>query len=75
MIVIGYRDGLDEALRRRDLEPFYIVQVPVNTPEGRGFKYVTDMENAQEISPGRCSQASTRRIAYSIWKHSRKTRG
>ncbi|NEW70901.1 ATP-grasp domain-containing protein [Streptomyces rhizosphaericus] len=49
MIVIGFRDGLDEALRRRGLEPFYIVQTPVNPPEGRGFTYVTDMENAQEI--------------------------
>ncbi|MCQ8187092.1 ATP-grasp domain-containing protein [Streptomyces rugosispiralis] len=49
MIVIGFRDGLDEALRRRDLEPFYIVRPPVNPPEGRGFTYVTDMENAQEI--------------------------
>ncbi|AGP61039.1 ATP-grasp domain-containing protein [Streptomyces rapamycinicus] len=49
MIVLGYRDGLDEALRRRGLEPFYIVQPPVNPPECRGFTYVTDMENAQEI--------------------------
>ncbi|GAA0967179.1 MULTISPECIES: ATP-grasp domain-containing protein [Streptomyces violaceusniger group] len=50
MIVIGFRDGLDEALRRRGLEPFYIVQPPVKPPEGRGFTYVSDMENAQEIS-------------------------
>ncbi|MCD9586307.1 acetyl-CoA carboxylase biotin carboxylase subunit family protein [Streptomyces sp. 8ZJF_21] len=49
MIVIGYRDGLDEALERRGLEPFYIVQPPVRTPKGRGFRCVTDMENAQEI--------------------------
>ncbi|MDX3224857.1 ATP-grasp domain-containing protein [Streptomyces sp. ME19-01-6] len=49
MIVIGHRDGLDQALQRRDLEPFYIVQPPVNTPEGRRFKRVADMENAQEI--------------------------
>ncbi|WP_413105765.1 ATP-grasp domain-containing protein [Streptomyces sp. Inha503] len=49
MLVIGYRDGLDEALRRRDLEPFYIVQAPVRPPRGRGVKYVADMENAQEI--------------------------
>ncbi|MFI1337765.1 acetyl-CoA carboxylase biotin carboxylase subunit family protein [Streptomyces sp. NPDC020845] len=49
MIVIGHRDGLDQALQRRGLDPFYIVQAPVNTPAGRRFKRVTDMENAQEI--------------------------
>ncbi|MBP8531650.1 acetyl-CoA carboxylase biotin carboxylase subunit family protein [Streptomyces sp. MK37H] len=49
MIVIGYRDGLDEALQRRGLDPFYIVQPPARPPEGRGFTYVTDMENAQEL--------------------------
>jgi hypothetical protein len=49
MIVIGHRDGLDQALQARGLDPFYLVQPPVNTPEGRRFKRVTDMENAQEI--------------------------
>ncbi|MFD5700249.1 ATP-grasp domain-containing protein [Streptomyces lasiicapitis] len=49
MMVIGYRDDLDLALRRRSLDPFYIVQPPVNPPEGRCFRRVTDMENAQEV--------------------------
>ena len=49
MIVIGHRDGLDQALQRRGLEPFYIVQAPAHTPEGRRFTRVADMENVQEI--------------------------
>lgn len=49
MIVIGYRDDLDHALRHRGLDPFYIVQAPAHPPEGRRFKRVTDMENVQEI--------------------------
>ncbi|MER8161150.1 ATP-grasp domain-containing protein [Streptomyces sp. NPDC094472] len=49
MIVIGHRDGLDQALQRRGLDPFYIVQAPANTPKGRRFSCVVDMENAQEI--------------------------
>ncbi|MGA6154341.1 ATP-grasp domain-containing protein [Stenotrophomonas sp. NPDC087984] len=49
MIVIGHRDGLDQALRHRGLDPFYIVQTPANIPEGRRFRCVADMENAQEI--------------------------
>ncbi|MFD5700248.1 ATP-grasp domain-containing protein [Streptomyces lasiicapitis] len=49
MIVIGYRGDLDLALRRRGLEPFYLVQAPMLPPEGRSFTCVADMENAQEI--------------------------
>ncbi|MGP3991726.1 ATP-grasp domain-containing protein [Streptomyces sp. 3N207] len=49
MIVIGYRDDLDQAVRRRGLDPHYIVQTPVSSLKGRKFTCVTDMENAQEI--------------------------
>lgn len=49
MIVIGYREDLDQALRRRGLDPCYIVQGPARAPEGRRFKRVADMENVQEI--------------------------
>ncbi|WP_409061504.1 acetyl-CoA carboxylase biotin carboxylase subunit family protein [Streptomyces sp. SYP-A7185] len=49
MIVIGYRDDLHQALERRGLDPCYIVQAPASAPEGRRFKRVTDMENAQEV--------------------------
>ncbi|SED62904.1 ATP-grasp domain-containing protein [Streptomyces melanosporofaciens] len=49
MIVIGYRDDLDQALRRRDVDPFYIVQAPASPPKGRRSIRVADMENAQEI--------------------------
>lgn len=49
MIIIGTREGLDQAVRRRGFEPFYIVQRPASAPEGRRFRRVNDMENAQEI--------------------------
>lgn len=49
MIVIGYRDDLDQALLRRGLDPCYIVQAPASAPEGRRFKRVADIENAQEV--------------------------
>ncbi|MGW0904355.1 ATP-grasp domain-containing protein [Streptomyces sp. NPDC002853] len=49
MIVIGYRDDLDQVLRRRGLDPCYIVQAPFGAPKGRRFKRVADIENIQEI--------------------------
>lgn len=49
MIVIGYRDDLDQVLLRRGLDPCYIVQAPANGPKGRRFKRVADMENVQEV--------------------------
>ncbi|MFC8131198.1 acetyl-CoA carboxylase biotin carboxylase subunit family protein [Streptomyces sp. NPDC057302] len=49
MIVIGYRDDLDQALQRRGLDPCYIVQAPASAPEGRRFKRVADIENVQEV--------------------------
>ncbi|MER7349807.1 ATP-grasp domain-containing protein [Streptomyces aurantiacus] len=49
MIVIGYRDDLDQAVRRRGLDPFYLVQAPVSPPTGRSFRRVSDMENVQEV--------------------------
>jgi biotin carboxylase len=49
MIVIGYRPDLDQALRRRGITPYYIVQAPSTPPTGRRFTRVADMENAQEI--------------------------
>ncbi|MFE0175383.1 acetyl-CoA carboxylase biotin carboxylase subunit family protein [Streptomyces sp. NPDC059002] len=49
MIVIGYRDDLDRALRNRGLNPFYIVQSPAIPPQGIDFTVVTDIENAHEI--------------------------
>ncbi|GAB2595917.1 hypothetical protein GCM10027168_30790 [Streptomyces capparidis] len=49
MIVIGYREDLDRALRRRGLDPYYLVQAPMPAPEGRPFARVSDTENAQEI--------------------------
>lgn len=49
MLVIGYREDLDRALRRRGLDPYYIVQTRMGPPEGRRCTRVSDMENAQEI--------------------------
>lgn len=49
MMVIGYRGDLDLALRRRGLDPFYVVQPPVIPPTGQNFRRVDDMENAQEV--------------------------
>ncbi|WP_030669450.1 ATP-grasp domain-containing protein [Streptomyces sp. NRRL B-1347] len=49
MIVIGYRDDLDRALRRRGLDPFYIVQQPTSSLSGLDCVRVADIENAQEI--------------------------
>ncbi|WJV44203.1 ATP-grasp domain-containing protein [Streptomyces flavofungini] len=49
IIVVGYRDDLDRAVRSRGLDPYYIVQAPMNPPPGRRFTRVSDMENAQEL--------------------------
>ncbi|MGW3493577.1 ATP-grasp domain-containing protein [Streptomyces sp. NPDC001020] len=49
MVVIGYRDDLDEALRRRDVDPFYIVPAPITSPQKVAFRCVADMENVQEV--------------------------
>ncbi|MFC0598400.1 ATP-grasp domain-containing protein [Streptomyces palmae] len=49
ILVLGYRGDLDQALRIRGVEPFYIVQAPVHVPEHRKFICVSDMENAQEV--------------------------
>ncbi|MFD0412398.1 acetyl-CoA carboxylase biotin carboxylase subunit family protein [Streptomyces sp. NPDC127108] len=49
MIVIGYRVDLDRALRRRGLDPHYIVQAPASPPPGRPCTRVADMENVQEV--------------------------
>ncbi|MBP8534639.1 acetyl-CoA carboxylase biotin carboxylase subunit family protein [Streptomyces sp. MK37H] len=49
MIVIGYRGDLDQALQRRGIDPYYIVQSPASPPKSRRFTWVADMENAQEI--------------------------
>lgn len=49
MIVIGYRGDLDQALRRRGLNPFYVVQAPRGAPDDRESCWVTDFENAQEV--------------------------
>ncbi|MCI3928665.1 ATP-grasp domain-containing protein [Streptomyces sp. AN091965] len=49
IIAIGYRDDLDRVLRRRGLDPFYIVQQPTRSLRGVDFTRVTDIENAQEI--------------------------
>ncbi|GHC68481.1 hypothetical protein GCM10010349_42610 [Streptomyces flavofungini] len=49
MIVIGYREDLDRALRRRGLDAHYVVQAPASPPPGRRFTRVADMENVQEV--------------------------
>ncbi|GAA2095455.1 hypothetical protein GCM10009801_64270 [Streptomyces albiaxialis] len=49
IIVIGYREDLDRALRSRDLDPYYLIQEPTNPPRNRRFARVTDMEDAQEV--------------------------
>ncbi|MFH9070966.1 ATP-grasp domain-containing protein [Streptomyces alboflavus] len=49
MIVIGYREDLHRALRRRGLDPHYIVQAPASPPAGRRCTRVADMENVQEV--------------------------
>ncbi|MFI8849770.1 acetyl-CoA carboxylase biotin carboxylase subunit family protein [Streptomyces sp. NPDC053499] len=49
MIVIGYRPDLDRAIRRRDLDPYYIVPAPVSALEKQSYSCVADMENVQEV--------------------------
>ncbi|MFG2650618.1 acetyl-CoA carboxylase biotin carboxylase subunit family protein [Streptomyces sp. NPDC048436] len=49
MIVIGYREDLDRALQLRGFDPYYLVQAPAGSPQGRRFQRVADIENAQEI--------------------------
>ncbi|MFC8130696.1 acetyl-CoA carboxylase biotin carboxylase subunit family protein [Streptomyces sp. NPDC057302] len=49
MVVIGYRPDLDQALQRRGISPYYIVQAPSVPPADRRSAYVADMENAQEL--------------------------
>ncbi|MGY0056448.1 ATP-grasp domain-containing protein [Streptomyces sp. LZ34] len=49
MIVIGYRADLDQALRHRGLDPFYIAQKPAIPPKDRRFKRVIDIEDVQEV--------------------------
>ncbi|WP_327271108.1 ATP-grasp domain-containing protein [Streptomyces sp. NBC_01224] len=49
VIVIGYRGDLDRALRRRGLDPFYVVQAPMGAPDDRESCWVADFENAQEV--------------------------
>jgi len=49
IIVIGYRDDLDQALQRRGLDPHYLVPAPLSPEKGRSFTCVNDMENAQEV--------------------------
>ncbi|MEU5610101.1 acetyl-CoA carboxylase biotin carboxylase subunit family protein [Streptomyces sparsogenes] len=49
MIVIGYRGDLDQALRRRGLDPYYIAQAPAIPPNGTRFRRVADIEDVQEV--------------------------
>ncbi|MEU6121774.1 ATP-grasp domain-containing protein [Streptomyces sp. NPDC047123] len=49
IVVIGYRDDLDRAVRNRGLDPFYIVQSPAVPPQGIDHRVVADIENAHEI--------------------------
>ncbi|QIS12704.1 ATP-grasp domain-containing protein [Nocardia arthritidis] len=50
LIVLGYRDDLDQALRRRGVDPYYIVNAPASPPNGRNSISVTDIEDVQELS-------------------------
>ncbi|GAA2093946.1 hypothetical protein GCM10009801_61570 [Streptomyces albiaxialis] len=49
LVVLGYREDLDRAIRRRGLDAHYLVQTPAIPPEDRRFTRVADFENAQEI--------------------------
>ncbi|MFI7340954.1 acetyl-CoA carboxylase biotin carboxylase subunit family protein [Streptomyces sp. NPDC050085] len=49
MIVMGYRGDLDQALRRRGLDPFYVVQDPMGAPDDRESCWVADFENVNEV--------------------------
>lgn len=50
LVVLGYREDLDRAIKRRGFEPYYLVQASAAAPAGRRFARVADLENAQEIS-------------------------
>ncbi|WP_282794461.1 ATP-grasp domain-containing protein [Streptomyces sp. CC224B] len=49
IIVLGYRDDLDRALRRRGLDPWYLTQPPGLPPGKVRHTRVSDIENVQEI--------------------------
>ncbi|MEL3945655.1 MULTISPECIES: ATP-grasp domain-containing protein [Streptomyces] len=49
IIVVGYRDDLDRAVRSRGFDPYYLVQAPMSPPPGLRCTRVADMENAQEL--------------------------
>jgi biotin carboxylase len=49
VVVLGYRGGLDEAMRRRGLQPFFVVEKVKDALAGREHVRVADMENAQEV--------------------------
>lgn len=49
IVDVGYRGDLDQALRCRGLEPFYIVPAPLHLQDRKNYRCVADMENAQEV--------------------------
>ncbi|MFJ9681894.1 hypothetical protein ACIRP2_28150 [Streptomyces sp. NPDC101194] len=48
-VVVEYREGLDQALRCRGLEPFYITPAPLHLQDRKDNRCVADMDNAQEV--------------------------
>ncbi|MBB2938605.1 hypothetical protein FHX82_005683 [Amycolatopsis bartoniae] len=49
MIVLGYREGLDSALRRRGLDPFYVVEKQKAGLAGKRYRLVSRLEDAQQV--------------------------
>ncbi|MFI2370232.1 acetyl-CoA carboxylase biotin carboxylase subunit family protein [Streptomyces sp. NPDC018833] len=49
VIVLGYRKGIDDALRRRGLDTFHVVEKYKEALHGRAFRRVADLEDAQEV--------------------------
>lgn len=49
ILVLGYRQGLDEAIRRRGLTPLFVVERVKRQLAGRDYARVASVEDAQEV--------------------------
>ncbi|MGW3493578.1 hypothetical protein [Streptomyces sp. NPDC001020] len=48
IVVVGYQEDPDQALRRRGLEPFYIVSASPHSQDRKNYRRVAGVENALE---------------------------
>lgn len=49
VLVLAYRQGIDDAVRRRGLDPFFVVERMKPQLAGRDVVRVADVENVQEV--------------------------